>query len=111
MRQLTRFQTGYSVNFGMISDPVFDAYYPKAVATTSLDGIKQILKDANLYVAQQHYTISLLQPMSFGFYQPWLHGYNAQFFGVSGPAIGALLLGYYPPRFWIDQNMKKTMGR
>jgi hypothetical protein len=49
--------------------------------------------------------------MSFGFYQPWLHGYNAQFFGVSGPAIGALLLGYYPPRFWIDQNMKKTMGR
>ena len=49
----------------MVSDPVFDAFYPKAMAATSVDELKQILRDANEYVARQHFAISLLQPMKY----------------------------------------------
>ena len=45
---------------------------------------KQVIKDANEYVAQQHFVISLLQPNLFAFYQPWLKGYNGQDDAISG---------------------------
>ena len=60
IRQLTKFQTGSMFNYSMVSDPVFDAFYTKAMAATSIDQVKQVLTDANKYVAQQHWAISLL---------------------------------------------------
>ena len=111
LRQFLRFQTGYSSNYSLISDPVFDSYYPKALAATNIDDIKKLLRDLNEYVARQHYCISLLQPKLFGISQPWIKGYNCQYFGVTYVNAGVLLLGFYPTRFWIDQNLKKSMGK
>ena len=110
LRQFTKFQTGGSSNIGMVSDPVFDAFYPKSLAATSTDDLKTILKDANEYVAQQHFVISLLQQMQYSLYQPWLGGgYNAQY-GATQMTAGPMLLSFYGARFWIDQNLKKSMG-
>ena len=61
LRDLTRFQTGSSVNCQMVSDPVYDAFNVKAMAATNQDEVKQILKEANEYIARQHFSISLLQ--------------------------------------------------
>jgi peptide/nickel transport system substrate-binding protein len=110
IRQLTRFTTNYSVNYIMVSDPVYDAFYPKVMAATTRDEAKQVLVSANQYVVRQHWMISLLQPNYFGLYQPWLKGYNGQFGAITGSTAGPNLVGFYPARFWIDQNLKKSTG-
>ena len=93
-----------------INDPILDAFHPKVWAATSFDEVKRILRDCNEYVARQHFLISLLQPMEYTFYQPWFKGYNGQMDSISGPS-GPHLIFYYPARFWIDQNIKRSMER
>ena len=110
IRQLERFRTGAVPNYLMVSDPVFDAFLPKAMAAGTVDDIKNIVRDANEYVARQHFAISLLQPMQYSLYQPWLKGYNGQFFAVSAASGGPPLYFFYPARFWIDRKLKKKMG-
>ena len=107
-RQLSRLGTGQPSNVGMVSDPVFDAFYNKAMAATSTDAVKEIVLEANKQVVQQHYEISLLQPSLINICQPWLNGYNGQF-GMTG-AQGPQLLYAFAARFWVDQNLKKSMG-
>jgi len=110
LTQLNRFDTNQAVNWLMISDPVFDAFFPNGMAATSVDQVQQILKNCDEYVAEQHFAISLIQPNLFALYQPWLKGYNGQFGSISGAAAGPTLLYFYPARFWIDQTLKKSMG-
>ena len=105
---LQRFKTGFKVNFPMVSDPVFDGFLPKAIATQNIDELKQVLRDANERVARQHYTISLVQPRLFGLTQPWFKGYTGQF----GAQVNHnQLLSFYLARFWIDQNLKKFVEK
>ena len=107
LHHLLRFQTGFKVNFPLVSDPVFDAFYPEAMAATSDDQLKKVLREANEYVARQHYSVSLVQPYLFGFTQPWLKGYTGQF----GAQVNHnQLLSFYLARFWIDRNLKKRTG-
>jgi ABC-type transport system substrate-binding protein len=108
--QLKRFTTNYPVNSTIVSDPVIDAFYNKATAVTSVDALKQIVRDANEYVARQHLAISLLTPKLFALYQPWLNGYNGQASSLSGVGGGPLFLGFYGARVWINQDLKKSMG-
>ena len=110
LRQLTRFQTGYTTNNFMVSDPVYDNFYTKAMAATNVDEVKQVLKDANEYVARQHFAISLLEPLQYSLYQPWLRGYNGQFGATCGQAGSPQSVSFYLSRFWIDQKLKKSMG-
>jgi ABC-type transport system substrate-binding protein len=105
--QLSRFQTGYSVNWCMVSDPVFDAFYPAALSAPTADALKKVVADANLYIAQQHWSISLLQPLVVNLFEPWLKGFNGQF----GQTTGAFeFQGFYIARFWIDSSLKKSLG-
>ena len=97
-RQLNRLTTGYSVNYMMISDPTYNAFYPAAQTSTSVDQVKQILQQANLYVAQQFWCTCLAGPYAYCLTQPWVKGCS-----------GATPLG--PITFygvWIDQNMKNS---
>jgi peptide/nickel transport system substrate-binding protein len=110
LMDLNRFQTGAFVNYQMISDPVFDALYAKAMAAANINEIKQIFRDANEYVARQHFAVSLLQPMSYSLCQPWVKGFNAQFGSSWGAAGGPGMLSFYLGRFWIDQELKKNLG-
>ena len=105
IRQLHGLQTGH-FSHQMISDPVCDTLYPKALAATSLDEVVRIYREANEYLARQHFSISLLQPNSFALCQPWLKGYDGQFGSIMGPVV----LSFYLGRFWIDQKLKRSMG-
>ena len=111
IRSLTRFQTNNSVNYIKVSDPIFDAFYTKAMASTTVDEIKKLVRDANEYVSRQHFCVSLLQPNLSALYQPWLKGYDgrSQAISISG-AAGPHFISFYQARFWIDQNLKKSMG-
>ncbi len=110
IRQLSRLHTGYSSNYLMISDPVFDAFQPKATAASGEEQQKQILRDANEYMARQHFAISLLKPMQYSLYQPWFKGYHGQFGSICSAAGSPQLLFFYPARFWIDGDLKQSMG-
>ena len=96
VRQFSRFQTGYSGNLAMVNDPVWNAFYTQAMASTTTDQMKQILTQADQYAAQQHFVISLLQPMTYAFYQPWLKGYNGQDDAISGAIVPRLLFSIRP---------------
>ena len=110
LRVITRLQTGYATNYAMVSDPVFDAFYGKAMATTTEDQLKQVLKEANEYVARKHFVVSLLQPMEYSLCQPWLKGYHAQIYSIWMGVGGASMTSFYTARFWIDQQVKKLSG-
>ena len=110
LRAITRFRTGYSANHPMVSDPVFDAFYPKALAAANEDELKQVLKDANERVARQHYAISLLVPAQYSLHQPWVKAYTAQGHSVWMGSGGPSMLSFYGGRFWIDRKLKKSMG-
>ena len=107
--QFNIIMAGFLANYWMIADPTFDALGQKALASTTVDGFKQAVADANKEVAQQHYIVSLLQPNLFCFCQPWLKGYNGQYAAIS-TSSGPHLNGFYMSRFWIDQNLKSSMG-
>jgi ABC-type transport system substrate-binding protein len=110
LRAITRFQTNCSGNHLMVSDPVFDSYYPKALAAKTEGQLKQVIRDMNERVARQHYAVSLLLPLQYSLCQPWLKGFHAQihsiWMGVGGPSM----LGFYASRFWVDRTLKKSLG-
>ena len=104
--QMGQLTTNNGNNFALISDSTIDGLYAKSMAATSTADFKQALYDLNLYIAQQHYNISLATPNSTAFCQPWLKGYNGQAFAADF-AIGAPLFGgFYLARFWIDPTLK-----
>ena len=100
-RPLTQFQTGDSVNYIMWSDPVYNAFYPAAIAATTVDGVKQVVMQANMYVANNIPEICTPTTDSFVFYQPWLMGFGG---GMIGWGMD------YEARYWINQNLKTSMG-
>ena len=110
IRQLERLRTGAVPNYLMVSDPVFDSFLPRAMAADGINEIKKIVRDANEYVARQHFAISLVQPVQYSLFQPWLKGYSGQFFAVSAASGGPPLYFFYPARFWVDRKLKKQMG-
>jgi len=90
----------------MVSDPGFDAFLPKAMAAVNVDDIKQIVRDANEYVARQHLQspyysrCSILVPAV-------AYGLSRSVFAVSAASGGPPLYFFYPARFWIDQKLKR----
>ena len=106
--QLTLFLSTVPTNPTGTIDPTFDAFYPQALNATTIDQVHKIVADANLYVAQQHYAISLLQANFFGFSQPWLKGFNGQF--GAGGVNNNYEIGFFASRFWIDQSVKNSKG-
>ena len=105
MRQFMRYWSGYVSNICQTNDPAYDVFYIQAQAATSVDQVMQLLKQANQYVAEHHFSISLLQPSLFSLNQPWLKGYTGQNNSVMGINAG-LVESLYDARFWIDPSMK-----
>jgi len=108
LSMLSSFYTAASPNLSLVSDPVWDAFYNNAAASTTTDKLKQILTQANEYAAEQHFNISLLQPNFSSFYWPWLHGFNAQFLAMA--SNNPQTVGFYGARYWIDLKLKQSMG-
>jgi peptide/nickel transport system substrate-binding protein len=110
LRQIVKFALGNGSNTGLVNDPVYNAFVPVAQNATSTDQVKTVMTAANKYVAQQHYAVSLLQPMLYDLYWPWFKGgYVGQYSAVSSSS-GPTLCGIFLARFWVDQNLKKSMG-
>jgi peptide/nickel transport system substrate-binding protein len=111
LRVVTQFQTGYAANYSHVSDPVFDSFYPRATSAANDDELKLVLRDANEHVARQHYAVSLLLPIHYALYQPWVKAYNAEGHSVWMGSGGPSMLSFYGARYWIDTKLKEKMAK
>jgi len=105
---LGQFRKGNRNNWAMVNDPGFDNYFTAALASTSINDMKKVLRDANEYVARQHFAISLVQARAYSLCQPWVQGFNAQFGSAWAHGGGPACLSYYLGRFWVDKTIKRT---
>jgi ABC-type transport system substrate-binding protein len=110
LSQIGKFITTNATNIAMLHDPAYDDLLTQARNGTTIDAVKKSVRDANEYLLRKHVPISLLLPMTFSLTQPWLKGYNGQNNALSG-GFGASTIGFYGARFWIDLNMKKSLGK
>jgi peptide/nickel transport system substrate-binding protein len=83
------------------NDLVYDAMYNKW--NTSLDAVerRQLMVDADKYAITQHWAVNILPLSTYNIFQPYFKGYSGE----------AYLTGFCFARFWVDQSLKKTMGR
>jgi len=106
--QLAMFTPGSQSNYILVNDPTMTNYYNQAVAAQNVPAEQTILQQANLYVAQHHFAISLAQPSIFNMVQPWIKGNpGANTFGdtVTGAGFGDGV----PVGVWIDSALKTSM--
>jgi ABC-type transport system substrate-binding protein len=93
------------MNNGLVVDPTYDALVDKFNSAPTMDEAKQVLIQADQYVLQQHFAISACPTVNFTVWQPYLAGYSGEAAGGGGGSPATVA------RLWIDQNLKKTMGR
>ena len=98
--QLNRFRTGVSYNYMLVADPKIDNWYTQAMAATDPNVILQILEQENEYIAQQHFSISLLSINTYNLCVPQLKGYNGQAQAIGNNAVN---IGFYGARCWFSQ--------
>ena len=84
------------------------AYYNSALTAQSVDAVQKIFHDVNLYIATQHYAISLAEPSTFNLVQPWIKGDTGA--GTLGDTVtGAGFGDGVPVGVWIDQALKTSL--
>ena len=108
-RQFMRFTPGYQSNYILVNDPTMTNFNNQATAAMSVSAVQQLLHDANLYVAQNHFAISLAQPSTFNMVQPWIKG------AVGNNTLGDAVTGAgfgdgVPIAVRIDQSLKASLG-
>lgn len=104
-----RYTTGYQSNYIQVNDPVMNKFYADAQAAPTVAGVQKLLHDCNLYVAQQHFVISLAQPSTFNMVQPWIMG------AVGANTLGDAVTGAgfgdgVPIAVWVNQSLKTSLG-
>jgi peptide/nickel transport system substrate-binding protein len=107
---LAQFRKGSRNNWAKVDDAGFDSFLLKAMEAANIDEMKVVVREANEYVVRQHFSIALLQPMAYSLSQPWVKGFNAQFGSAWAHGGGPAMLSFYLGRFWVDHDLKKSMG-
>jgi peptide/nickel transport system substrate-binding protein len=103
--QLFDFRGNSTFNRSWINDPKVEATYNEILKYDLTDQAKvdKLHHDIMPYVLSQAWYIPRPTPNVYYFWQPWLKNYN-----------GEVDLGYNPSwgkYVWIDQNLKKQMGK
>ena len=107
-RQFMRFTPGYQSNYILVNDPVMAKFNSDAIAAQSVGGVQQLLHDANLYVAQNHFAISLAQPSTFNMVQPWVGGLPVITLWVMLLPVAASVMGFHR---CLDQPIPESLVR
>ena len=101
---LESYYTGATWNRGQVDDPQYNALYDAMRAATTLEELGKYSKEANLRIVAQHWQLWGPVEPSYNFAQPWVKGYNGEFY------MGVWNKNAAYVRFWIDQDLKKQMG-
>jgi peptide/nickel transport system substrate-binding protein len=88
-----------------VQDPVYDAMYAAAAAATTIEEQQRLVKEADMYTREQHWSLWGPKVPSFNATQPWVKGYDGEC-ELGRQDRSAVLFA----RLWIDQDLKKEMG-
>jgi peptide/nickel transport system substrate-binding protein len=109
-RQFMRYGLkGYQTNYILVDDATCQKAYADALVAQSSDAVQKLLHDLNLYIATQHFAISLAQPSSFNMVQPWIKG-NPGGNTLGNAVTGAGFADAVPIGVWVDQKLKTSLG-
>jgi hypothetical protein len=72
-------------------------------AATDLNEAKQISREADLYLLEQHWAIQTFPIVATLVSQPYIKGYL-------GEQVMTDWHSFMPSRLWVDQEMKESMG-
>jgi peptide/nickel transport system substrate-binding protein len=96
----------YRLNYSHINDPAYDALYDKFKKATVMDEAKQLLVEVDKYIIEQHWALRIFTTANYTFWQPYFKGYSGEKIELFTGSPG----GWPWARFWIDQELKKSMG-
>jgi peptide/nickel transport system substrate-binding protein len=91
-------------NYSCVNDPVYDEMYAKFQAATSEEECRVATREADDYIIANQWCIATPPRPSTTVFQPWLKGYSGEMLSEA----------FAPPtyaRIFIDQELKKSMGR
>ena len=83
-----------------VREPAYDAMVEAAESATTQEQQQRLVREANMYLVENHWHLWLGRALVFTVTQPWVTGFN-------GETIDA---GVVVPRLWIDQDLKRGMG-
>ena len=84
-------------------DPVFDSMLEAAMAATTVEEQQRLVAEADMYIIEQQFYIWGPKVPQFGATQPWVIGFNGDFYiDITNPPSFA--------RLWIDSELKEAMG-
>lgn len=94
-------QSGNRRNYTSNNDSYYDSFISQVENATSLDLVKGIVSEADLYATEQHWTVNICPIANHVLWQPYLKGFN-----------GELDPGAFDfARWWIDSELKQSIGR
>jgi ABC-type transport system substrate-binding protein len=94
----------------LINDPVYEEMYKylnvdEQGNPRSQEEIISLTKEMGMYITAQHWKIQSVRSVDFYLWQPYLKGFTGE------STASSKLRGFYVPRWWIVQDVKKAMGR
>jgi peptide/nickel transport system substrate-binding protein len=84
-------------NTGGVNDPAYTALAEQFLAATTLAEAQQLFKEADRYMLEQHWGVSMCANSNPQVWQPWVKGYSGEFFWT------VWQLRYFA-YMWIDQS-------
>ena len=97
-------KTGTGSSYTGLRDPVFDALFDAAQAAATVDEQQRVIRELDLYLAENHVLVWSPKPPQFNVSQPWIKGYNGEI--DLGWGDRATIFS----RIWIDPDLKQEMG-
>jgi len=110
LRDLYRFRTGSPDNYGWLVTRFWYFIWKSPDCYHHLKKCFKYSKDANEYVHGSTSPSRCFNLWLTPSVNPWIKGFNAQFGSTWGVAAGSGMLSFYLGRFWINQDLKKSMG-
>lgn len=93
-------QAGNRRNYTNNNDPSYDTLIAEIENATSVDSVKQSTAAADIYTIKQHWAVNVCPITTPVLWHPWLKGYS----GELDPRA------FDFARWWIDYELKNTMG-
>ena len=90
-------------NQAAVADPDFDALYEAAAAATTIEEQQRLVKELDMYAIERKWVVWAPMSPLFEAMQPWVQGYNGEF-------RMSIDSGQAWARFWIDSELKESMG-
>ncbi len=92
----------------MINDPYIEKQFTavqKAMSVDPVQGRQLNNRESIIYRIEKAWSIPLPEPFYYVLWKPWLKGFNGTFEVAHSQDFS------WPRYFWIDQELKETMGR